>query len=173
MRWRCHNTLGGWPSVKPDRFVARTCYSGDLSQALQKRKQLSTIQVVMIYLAPDSLLSRAPAVSSLRSLGPVCHSLTPHHSLWSPTSLALNPPRGPQLGLNVGFEVTASEVGLRSRPRTSSSGGVEVGRRDHPSNCVESRFSQFLVSDGLGGQIWDPPIPLNRGRRVTLDFSKG
>ena len=39
MQWRCHNKKGGWPFVRPDKFVARTRYSGDLSQPLQKKKR--------------------------------------------------------------------------------------------------------------------------------------
>ena len=66
---------------------------------------------------------------------------------------------------------TASEVGLRSRPRTASSGSVEVWRSDYSSNWLKSRFLKFLASDDLGGRIWGHPVHVNRGRRVTLDFS--
>ena len=55
MQWKCRNKTGGWPVVRPDKFVARTRYSGDLSQPLkEQKKQMSTIEV-MIYLAQHKI----------------------------------------------------------------------------------------------------------------------
>ena len=52
----CRSKTGGWPFVRPDKFVTRTRYSGDLSQPLQKKKSLSTFQA-MIYLAQQHYIS--------------------------------------------------------------------------------------------------------------------
>ena len=34
----------------------------------------------------------------------------------------------------------------------------------------KNRFWPLTASDGLGGQIWGHPVPLNRGRWATFDF---
>ena len=46
----CRSKTGGWPFVRPDKFVTRTRYSGDLSQPLQKKE-------VIVNISSDDLFS--------------------------------------------------------------------------------------------------------------------
>ena len=64
----CRSKTGGWPFVRPDKFVTRTRYSGDLSQPLQKKK-------VIVNISSDDLFSTTALYLLKKRMYSVCDLL--------------------------------------------------------------------------------------------------